>query len=162
MDIHASNEVYVQAAAHWRDVAEKSQIQALNPFQAVRPTMPGTPERHSHDYVRPGTTSVLADLDKASDMVIGSLRQRHRAHEFEEFLAEIDSPSITGTRVQMTHQRTSFSRVSKAAAMSACPVSLVWSVAFVGSQLCVQLQMLATSCGKVRPLNDPVRAMSQS
>ena len=91
MDIHASNEVYVQAAAHWRDVAEKSQIQALNPFQAVRPTMPGTPERHSHDYVRPDTTSVLADLDKASDMVIGSLRQRHRAHEFEEFLAEIDT-----------------------------------------------------------------------
>jgi DDE superfamily endonuclease len=92
MDIHDSNEGYVQAAAHWRDVAEKSQIQAaLNRFQPVLPMMPGPPEQHSHDYVRPDTTSLLADLDRASGKVIGSLRQRHRAHEFKEFLAEIDT-----------------------------------------------------------------------
>jgi transposase len=91
MDIQDSNEGYVQAAAHWRDVAEKSQIQALNRFQPVLPMMPGTPERHSHDYVRPGTTSLFADLDTASGEVIGSLRQRHRAQEFKEFLVEIDT-----------------------------------------------------------------------
>ena len=43
MDIHDSNEGYVQAAAHWRDVAEKSQILALKHFQPVLPMMPGTP-----------------------------------------------------------------------------------------------------------------------
>ena len=91
MDIHDSNEGYVQAAEHWRDVAERSQIQALNRFQPVLPIMPGTPERHSHDYVRPGTPSLIADLDKATGKVIGSLRQRHRAQEFKEFLAEIDT-----------------------------------------------------------------------
>ena len=91
MDIHDPNEGYVQAAAHWRDVAEKSQIQALNRFQPVLPMMRGTPERHNHDYVRPGTPSLLADLDRASSKVIGSLRQRHRAEEFKEFLAEIDT-----------------------------------------------------------------------
>ena len=90
MDIHDCNEVYVQAAAHWRDVAEKSQIQALNQFQPVLPTT-GTPERHSPDYVRPGTTSLLAELDVASGKVIGSLRQRRRAQEFKEFLVEIDT-----------------------------------------------------------------------
>ena len=91
MDIHDSNEGYVQAAAHWRDVAEKSQIQALNRFQPVLPTTPGTPERHNNDYVRPGTTSLFADLDRASGKVIGFLRQRHWAEEFQEFLAEIDT-----------------------------------------------------------------------
>ena len=40
-------------------------------------------------------------------------------------------------------------------------MSLVWSVAFVGSQMCVQLQMVAKSCDNVRPSNGPVRAVSQ-
>jgi len=91
MDIQDSIEGYVQAAAHWRDVAEKFQIQALNRFQPVLPMMPGTPERRSHDYVHPGTTSLFADLDMSSGEVIGSLRQRHRAQEFKEFLVEIDT-----------------------------------------------------------------------
>jgi transposase len=91
MDIHDSNEGYVQAAGHWRDVAEKSQIQALDRLQPVLPMMPGTPERYSHDYVRPGNTSLFADLDMAGDKVTGSLRQRHRAQEFKEFLVEIDT-----------------------------------------------------------------------
>ncbi len=89
LDIHDSNEVYVQAAAHWRDVAEKSQIQPLNQFQPVLP--PSTPERHSPDYVRPGTTSLLAEFDVARGKVIGSLRHRRRAQEFKEFLVEIDT-----------------------------------------------------------------------
>ena len=42
-------------------VDEKSQIQALNRYSPILPMMPGTPERRSHDYVRHGTTSLLAD-----------------------------------------------------------------------------------------------------
>ena len=60
-------------------VDEKSQIQALNGYQPILPMMPGTPERRSHDYVRPGTTSLFAALDMASGKVIGSLHRRHRA-----------------------------------------------------------------------------------
>jgi transposase len=71
-------------------VDEKSQIQALNRFQPILPMMPGTPERRSHDYVRHGTTSLFAALDMASGKVIGSLRQHHRATEFNKFLVQID------------------------------------------------------------------------
>jgi transposase len=91
MDIQDSIEGYVQAAVHWRQVAEKSRIQALNRFQPVLPMMPGAPERRSHDYVHPGTTSLFADLDMVGGKVIGSLRQRHRAQEFKKFLVQIDT-----------------------------------------------------------------------
>ena len=69
---------------------EKSQIQALNPFQPILPMMPGTPERRSHDSVRHGTTSLFAALNVASGKVIGSLHRRHRASECKEFLVRID------------------------------------------------------------------------
>jgi len=49
--------------------------------------MPGTPERRSHDYVRHGTTSLLAALDMATGKVIGSLHRRHRASELKRLLA---------------------------------------------------------------------------
>ncbi|MFD5784653.1 IS630 family transposase [Streptomyces sp. NPDC126933] len=45
-------------------VDEKSQIQALDRSQPVLPMMPGVPERRSHDYIRAGTTTLLAKLDK--------------------------------------------------------------------------------------------------
>jgi len=45
-------------------VDEKSQIQALNRTQPVLPTMPGTCERATHDYVRAGVSSLFAALDR--------------------------------------------------------------------------------------------------
>ncbi|MBV8089472.1 MAG: hypothetical protein JO139_07825 [Alphaproteobacteria bacterium] len=47
-------------------IDEKSQIQALDRVQPIRPLMPGTPERRSHDYVRHGTTTLFAPLDMAT------------------------------------------------------------------------------------------------
>ncbi len=44
-------------------VDEKSQIQALDRSAPVLPLMPGVPERHTHDYVRNGTTNLYAALD---------------------------------------------------------------------------------------------------
>jgi hypothetical protein len=41
-------------------VDEKSQIQALDRSQPVLPMMPGMSGRRSHDYVRHGTTSLVA------------------------------------------------------------------------------------------------------
>ena len=53
--------------------------------------MPGVPERHTHDYVRNGTTNLYAALDVASGQVIADMTPRHRAEEFRRFLNLIDS-----------------------------------------------------------------------
>ena len=71
-------------------VDEKSQIQALDRSAPVLPLMPGVPERHTHDYVRAGTTNLYAALDLASGQVIADMSQRHRAEEFRRFLNLID------------------------------------------------------------------------
>jgi transposase len=71
-------------------VDEKSQIQALDRSAPILPLMPGVPERHTHDYVRNGTTNLYAALDVASGQVIADMTQRHRAEEFRRFLNLID------------------------------------------------------------------------
>src|SRR6266545_6514570 len=71
-------------------VDEKSQIQALDRSAPVLPLMPGVPERHTHDYVRNGTTNLYAALDVACGRVIADMTPRHRAEEFRRFLNLID------------------------------------------------------------------------
>ena len=71
-------------------VDEKSQIQALDRTAPILPLMPGVPERHTHDYVRNGTTNLYAALDVASGKVIADMTPRHRAEEFRRFLNLID------------------------------------------------------------------------
>ena len=71
-------------------VDEKSQIQALDRSAPVLPLMPGVPERHTHDYVRSGTTNLYAALELASGQVIADMAPRHRAEEFRRFLDLID------------------------------------------------------------------------
>ena len=71
-------------------VDEKSQIQALDRSAPVLPLMPGVPERHTHDYVRNGTTNLYAALDVASGRVIAEMTPRHRAEEFRRFLSLIE------------------------------------------------------------------------
>ena len=72
-------------------VDEKSQIQALDRTAPMLPLMPGVPERHTHDYVRNGTTNLYAALDLASGQVIADMTPRHRAEEFRRFLNLIDA-----------------------------------------------------------------------
>lgn len=71
-------------------VDEKSQIQALDRTQPLLPMSPGQIERRTHDYMRHGTTTLFAALDIATGKVIGALRRRHRAKEFQAFLNEIE------------------------------------------------------------------------
>ncbi len=71
-------------------VDEKSQMQALDRTAPVLPMMPATPGRHTHDYVRHGTTSLFAALDVATGTVIGQTQRRHRHQEFLRFLKTID------------------------------------------------------------------------
>lgn len=71
-------------------VDEKSQIQALDRTQPSLPLNYGTPETHTHDYRRHGTTTLFAALDVATGKVIGKLKRKHRTQEFISFLRHID------------------------------------------------------------------------
>lgn len=84
-------------------VDEKSQVQALDRTQPLLPMGPGSPERHTHDYVRHGTTSLFAALDVATGKVIGKCYKRHRAREFLKFLEQIDAtiPREAGVDVHL-------------------------------------------------------------
>jgi transposase len=72
-------------------VDEKSQVQALDRTQPLLPLGPGQAERHTHDYVRNGTTSLFAALNVATGSVLGKCYRRHRQQEFVRFLEEIDA-----------------------------------------------------------------------
>jgi transposase len=91
-------------------VDEKSQIQALDRSQPIQPTLPGRPEKASHDYVRHGTTSLFAALNVATGRVIGSCHQRHRHQEFLAFLdqinAAVERPAGTAVHVVMDNYGT--------------------------------------------------------
>lgn len=72
-------------------VDEKSQIQALDRTQPLLPLRPGQPERHTHDYVRHGVTSLFAALETRTGAVLGTCYPRHRAIEFRKFLDRIET-----------------------------------------------------------------------
>lgn len=67
-------------------VDEKSQVQALD-----RTQQPWQVERHTHDYVRHGTTSLFAALNTKTGEVIGRCHARHRQQEFLKFLKHVDA-----------------------------------------------------------------------
>jgi transposase len=71
-------------------VDEKSQIQALDRTQPLLPLRPGQVERHTHDYVRHGTTCLFAALNIATGTLIGECHPRHRHQEFLKFLRRLD------------------------------------------------------------------------
>ena len=70
-------------------IDEKSQIQALNRTQKTLPMQPGQAEKHTHDYVRHGTTTLFAALEIATGQVTGVCKPRHRHHEFLVFLRHL-------------------------------------------------------------------------
>jgi transposase len=72
-------------------VDEKPQIQANEGTAPVLPMRPGQVERHSHDYVRHGTTDLFAALDVKAGTVIGACKGRHRATEFRAFLDQVEA-----------------------------------------------------------------------
>lgn len=71
-------------------VDEKSQIQALDRTQPLLPMAPGHMERHTHDYVRHGITSLFAALNIKTGEVIGECHRQHRHQEFLKFLSSIE------------------------------------------------------------------------
>lgn len=71
-------------------VDEKPSIQAIEGTAPVLPMHPGQVERHTHDYIRHGTTDLFAALDIKAGTVIGEMHQRHGSVEFRHFLDAID------------------------------------------------------------------------
>lgn len=72
-------------------VDEKSQVQALARGHPIQLTLPGRPEKASHDYVRHGTTSLFAALEVTTGKVIGTCQRRDRHQEFLAFVDQIDA-----------------------------------------------------------------------
>ena len=83
-------------------VDEKSRIRALDRTRPVSTTtVPGVPERRTHDYKRNGTTSPVAALDVATGFVVGKRCKRHRAKELLDFPEEIDAHAPEGLDVRV-------------------------------------------------------------
>jgi transposase len=84
-------------------IDEKSQVQALDRTQPLLPMSPGQVERHTHDYVRHGTTSLFAALNVASGEIIGNCYRQHRHQEFLKFLKQVDAqlPREPGTEIHV-------------------------------------------------------------
>ncbi len=70
-------------------VDEKSQVQALDRTAPILPLRPGLPEKATHDYVRPGTTTLFAALEVATGKVVDACFPRHRHQEFLAFLRQV-------------------------------------------------------------------------
>src|SRR5262250_2428742 len=71
-------------------VDEKSQIQALERSQPILPIGLGYVEGVTHDYLRHGTRTLFAALDRAQGKVITQCRKRHRHQEYLGILHEIE------------------------------------------------------------------------
>lgn len=82
-------------------IDEKSQVQALNRTQPILPLGPGVPARQTHDYERPGVTSLFAALDVASGVTISTCFRRHRHQEFLRFLNQIEDSLPSGLDVHL-------------------------------------------------------------
>ncbi|MEZ6055587.1 MAG: IS630 family transposase [Planctomycetaceae bacterium] len=84
-------------------VDEKSQIQALERSQPGLPLGLGYTEKHTHDYIRHGTTSLFSALNVKTGEVIGQCLNRHRHQEFLKFMNTVDAaiPAEEGVAIHV-------------------------------------------------------------
>jgi transposase len=71
-------------------VDEKSQVQALDRTAPILPLRPGLAQRHTHDYLRHGTTTLFAALEVATGRISAdACFDRHSNVEFLAFLKQV-------------------------------------------------------------------------
>lgn len=70
-------------------VDEKSHFQALDRTALTLPMQIGITEKQTHDYVRNGTTTLLAALEIETGEVTGICRTRHRHQKVMVFLEHV-------------------------------------------------------------------------
>ena len=71
-------------------VEEQPQVQALDRTEPVLPLRPGIPARQTHDYIRDGTTHLLAALNVLDGTVLARCAPRKRHTAFVAFLKHLD------------------------------------------------------------------------
>ena len=71
-------------------VDEKPSIQGNQGTAPLMPMTPGQVEKHTHNYIRHGTTDLFTALNVLSGSVIGEVHRRHRSIEFRHFLNTIE------------------------------------------------------------------------
>ena len=81
-------------------IDEKSQIQALDRTQPGLPLKPGHCGTMTHDYKRPGTTTLFAALNVLDGSVIDRCMQQHRHEEFIRFLNAVERAVPASKRVE--------------------------------------------------------------
>jgi transposase len=96
-------------------VDEKTAIQALDRAQPALPLRAGRAERHSVEYVRHGTVSLLAALEVRTGKVQSRCVERHTSAEFVRFLDE----ALVGRRRKQIHLILDNLSVHKTAAVRA-------------------------------------------
>lgn len=80
---------------------EKSQVQALDRTRLALPLRPGIPELQGHDYIRHGTTALLAALEVVTSKMIGKYHSRHSSQEFLKSLEEVDRQIPTQSHLHL-------------------------------------------------------------
>src|SRR5271170_3835973 len=95
--------LYVDPPAHAvvLSLDEKSQIQALDRTQPGLPIKKGRAGTMTHDYIRNGTTTLVAAMNVLDGKVIGQNMQRHRHQEFIRFLNAIEAQVPVGKVVHV-------------------------------------------------------------
>ena len=82
-------------------VDEKNSIQALDRTQPGLPLKKGRAATMTHDYKRPGTSTLFAALNVFSGEVIGECKQRHRHQEFLAFLKTVEKQTQPGKELHV-------------------------------------------------------------
>ncbi len=71
---------------HFESVDEKSGIQAIQRAEPDRPTLPCSPQKQEHEYIRHGTTTLIASFEIGSGIVSGRLLPTRKSEDFLTFI----------------------------------------------------------------------------
>jgi transposase len=86
------------AGIETRSIDEMTGVQALERAAPTQPMRPGRPERTEFEYIRHGTTTLIADFDVATGAVGYHLGQTRTEEDFAHYLAR-----LLATRSPQTH-----------------------------------------------------------
>jgi hypothetical protein len=71
---------------HFESVDEKSGIQAIQRAEPDKPVICNHPEKHEHEYIRHGTTTLIASFEIGSGQVYGSLLPTRTSEDYLNFI----------------------------------------------------------------------------
>jgi hypothetical protein len=85
------------AGIQTRSIDEMTGVQALERAAPPQPMRPGYPERSELEYIRHGTTTLIADFDVASGEVGHRLGQTRTEEDFGHYLATLFATRLPET-----------------------------------------------------------------